>query len=93
MTNEFDDPELERMLGRLSGAYPDANVAYEAVRGRVRQVKRRRTFVASTAACALLLGVGAVAAQGGGSTDELSPGEERSGTRSRLCVGARRESG
>ncbi|MFM2077596.1 MAG: hypothetical protein RJA49_1486 [Actinomycetota bacterium] len=80
MTEEFDDPELERLLGRMSGAYPDANVAYETVRGRVRQVKRRRTFVASTAACAVLFGVAVVAAQGGGSTDQLSPAEERSET-------------
>jgi hypothetical protein len=80
VTEEFDDPELERLLGRMSGAYPDANVAYEAVRGRVRQVKRRRVFVASTAACAVLFGVAAVAAQGGGSTDQLSPAEERSET-------------
>ena len=64
----------------MSGAYPDANVAYEVVRGRVRQVKRRRAFVASTAACAVLFGVAAVAAQGGGSSDQLSPAEERSET-------------
>ena len=73
MTNEFDDPELERMLGRLSGAYPDTNVAYQAVHGRVRQVKRRRAFVAGTAACAMLFGVAAVAAQGVGPSQTVSP--------------------
>ena len=57
MTHEFDDSQIESMLGRLSGAYPDDNVAYAAVRGRVRQVKRRRAFVASTAACAVLFGL------------------------------------
>ena len=71
--NEFDDPELERMLGRASGAYADANVAYEAVRGRVRQVKRRRAIMASTAACALLFGVGALAVRGGEPDANLSP--------------------
>ncbi len=73
MTNEFDDPDLERMLGRLSGAYPDTNVAYQAVHGRVRQVKRRRAFVAGTAACAMLFGVAAVAAQGVGPSQTVSP--------------------
>ena len=73
MTNEFNDPELERMLGRLSGAYPDTNVAYQAVHGRVRQVKRRRAFVAGTAACAMLFGVAAVAAQGVGPSQTVSP--------------------
>jgi hypothetical protein len=63
--SEFHDPELERMLGRASGAYPDSNVAFEVVRGRVRQVKRRRAMVASTAACVLLAGVVALAVRGG----------------------------
>ena len=62
---EFHDPELERMLGRASGAYPDANVAFEAVRGQVRRVKRRRAMVASTAACVLLAGMVALAVRGG----------------------------
>jgi hypothetical protein len=63
--NEFHDPQLENMLGRASGAYPDANVAFEAVRGRVRQVKRRRAMMASTAACVLMAGVVALAVRGG----------------------------
>jgi hypothetical protein len=66
--NEFHDPELERMLGRASGAYPDANVAFETVRGRVRQVKRRRAMVASTAACVVLVGVVALALRGSDET-------------------------
>lgn len=73
MTDDIRDPEVERMLGRLSGAYPDTNVAFQAVQGRVRQVKRRRAFVASTAACAMLFGVAAVAAQGGGRSQTVSP--------------------
>ena len=71
--NEFNDPELERMLGRASGAYPDANVAFEVVRGRVRQVRRRRAIMASTAACAMLFGVGALAVRGGDSDANLEP--------------------
>jgi hypothetical protein len=71
--DELNDPQLETMLGRLSGAYPDANVAYVAVRGKVRQAKRRRAVVVGSAACALLLGVGVVAAQNGGGAGNLSP--------------------
>jgi hypothetical protein len=69
--SEFHDPELERMLGSASGAYPDANVAFEVVRGRVRQVRRRRAMMASTATCALLVGVVAFAVRGGGSDDRV----------------------
>ncbi len=79
MTREFDDPQIESMLGRLSGAYPDDNVAYAAVRGRVRQVKRRRTFVASTAACAVLFALGTFAVQGGGRSQQLSPADSFGG--------------
>ncbi len=74
--DELNDPQLESMLGRLSGAYPDANVAYVAVHGKVRQAKRRRAFVAGTAACALLVGVGVLAAQTGGSSGRLQPSDE-----------------
>jgi hypothetical protein len=73
--NEFHDPELERLLGRTSGAYPDANVAFEAVRGRVRQVKRRRALVASTATCVLLVGVVALAVRGGGDGSRVAPSD------------------
>jgi hypothetical protein len=71
--DELNDPQLESMLGRLSGAYPDANVAFVSMRGKVRQAKRRRAFAAGSAACALLIGVGVLAAQTGGSADRLQP--------------------
>jgi hypothetical protein len=71
--NEFHDPELERMLGRASCAYPDANVAFETVRGRVRQVRRRRALVASTATCVLLVGIVAVAVRGGSDDSKVAP--------------------
>ena len=76
--SDFRDPELENMLGRLSGAYPDANSAYVAVTGRVRQVKRRRAFVASAAACVALFGVGALAVSGGNGAQNLQPASEAS---------------
>ena len=65
--SEFDDPQMERLLGRAGGAYPDVNSAYSRVQGRVRVLRRRRAMVASTAACALLAG-GALFAVGRGST-------------------------
>lgn len=72
---EFHDPELERLLGRASGAYPDANVAFETVRGRVRQVKRRRALVASSATCLLLVSVVALAVRGGSDDGRVAPSD------------------
>jgi cytoskeletal protein RodZ len=76
--SDYRDPELEHMLGRLSGAYPDANTAYVAVTGRVRQVKRRRAFVASSAACIMLIGVGALAVRGGSDPQQVQLASESS---------------
>jgi len=76
--SEFDDPQLERMLGRAGGALPDVNSAYAQVQGRVRHIKRRRAMVAGTTAC-FLLAAGAVFAAG--RTDErsnLQPGDRGS---------------
>ena len=70
--NEFDDPQMERLLGRASGAYPDVNTAYSRVQGRVRVIRRRRAVVATTAACVLLAG-GAMFAAGRGTTDRAGP--------------------
>jgi hypothetical protein len=85
--SEFHDPDLENMLGRASGAYPDANAAYAAVSGRVRQVRRRRAMAASTVACAVVVVAAVLAAQGprhgglqpGGSSN---PGPDVTTTRS-----------
>jgi len=63
--SEFDDPQMERLLGRAGGAYPDVNTAYSRVQGRVRVIRRRRAVVATTAACVLLAG-GALFAAGRG---------------------------
>ena len=69
--SEFDDPQMERLLGRASGAYPDVNTAYSRVQGRVRVIRRRRAVVATTAACVLLAG-GAMFAAGRGTTDRAN---------------------
>ncbi len=60
--SEFNDSELEKLLGRASGAYPDVNIAYAQVQGRVRQARRRRTVVVSGVACSLLFSTALVAA-------------------------------
>src|SRR6185295_13284167 len=57
--SEFHDPDLRQELGRLSGPYPDDNVAFEAWQRRVGQVRRRRVMAWTTAA-ALSLVVGTV---------------------------------
>jgi hypothetical protein len=72
--SEFDDPQLQNTLGRLSGEFPDDNVALGAVYQRVQQVRRRRTIVVSTTASLLLMaGVGMAAARGL-HHDPLQPG-------------------
>ena len=74
--SEFDDPQMERLLGRASGAYPDVNTAYSRVQGRVRVIRRRRAVMATTAACVLLAG-GALFAAGRGTPGRtnLSPAD------------------
>ena len=57
--SEFHDPDLRQELGRLSGPYPDDNVAFAAWQRRIGQVRRRRV-VAWTSAAALSLVVGTV---------------------------------
>lgn len=59
--SEFNDPELEKLLGRAGGAFPDVNIAYEQLQGRVRQARRRRTVVMSGVACSLLFATALVA--------------------------------
>ena len=59
--SEFHDPELRRELGRLSGSYPDDNVAFAAWQRRVVQARRRRAVAWATGA-AMSLVVATVAA-------------------------------
>jgi len=85
--NEFHDPEIERMLGTSGGPFPDVNVAFERVQGRVRQAKRRRAVVLASTACAILVAGAAFAvgrnqgsadvgpAGNGGRDSELRPDE------------------
>ena len=49
--SDFDDPELERILGRSGGPFPDVNLAYQQVQTRVRRAKRRRAAVMGGTAC------------------------------------------
>ena len=66
--SEFNDPDLRQELGRLSGPYPDDNVAFETWQRRVGQVRRRRVMAWTTAAAfSLVVGtVGAAALQSPG---------------------------
>jgi hypothetical protein len=53
--SEFHDPDLRQQLGRLSGPYPDDNVAFAAVQHRVGQARRRRAVAWTTAAAMSLV--------------------------------------
>lgn len=72
--NEFHDPDLENLLGRTGGPFPDVNVAYQQVQGRVRQVKRRRAVVVSGAACSLLFAAAVFAGTRQPGNDTVRPG-------------------
>jgi hypothetical protein len=63
--SEFHDPELRQQLGRLSGPYPDDNVAFAQWQRRVGHVRRRRAVAwTSGAAMSLVFAtVGAAALQ------------------------------
>jgi hypothetical protein len=61
--SEFHDPDLRQQLGRLSGPYPDDNIAFAAWQRRVGQVRRRRVMAWTTgAALSLVVGTVGVAA-------------------------------
>jgi hypothetical protein len=61
--SEFHDPDLRQQLGRLSGPYPDDNVAFAAWQRRVGQARRRRAMAWTTgAALSLIVGTVAVSA-------------------------------
>ena len=72
--SDFDDPELERILGRSGGPFPDVNLAYQQVQTRVRRAKRRRAAVMGGTACSLLLALGVLAAVRGGDGRSIQPG-------------------
>ena len=77
--SEFDDPQMEQLLGGAGGAYPDVNTAYAQMQGRGRQIKRRRAMIGGTAACVLLAAGGVFAL---GSVDDrgtLQPGDRGDG--------------
>lgn len=77
--NDFHDPELERLFGRNSGPTPDVDVAYQRVQGRVRQVKRRRAVVVSSAACSVLFAAAVFAGARTNSSNTVQPGGTATG--------------
>lgn len=74
--SEFHDPELRQQLGRLSGPYPDDNVAFAAWQRRVGQARRRRAVAwTAGAAMSLIFGTVAVAAVQSPGRHTLVPGK------------------
>jgi len=74
--SEFHDPDLRQQLGRLSGPYPDDNVAFAAWQRRVGQARRRRAMALTTgAALSLIVGTVAVAALQRPTTHSIVPGK------------------
>jgi cytoskeletal protein RodZ len=74
--SEFHDPELRQQLGRLSGPYPDDNVAFAAWQRRVGQARRRRAMGwTAGAAMSLILGTVAFAAVQSPGRHTLVPGK------------------
>ena len=56
-SDEFDDPELSRSLGRMSGAFPDAGAALGQVQSRVKRVRQRRGAAWSSGALVAVVAV------------------------------------
>ncbi|MBI4883571.1 MAG: hypothetical protein HY826_05890 [Actinobacteria bacterium] len=73
--SEFHDPELERLLGRAGGMYPDVNVAYERMLRGVRHARRRRLVAVSGAASCLLFLGAAFAFIGSDQSPNVQPGD------------------
>lgn len=73
--SEFHDPEIERLLGRAGGNFPDVNVAYERMLRGVRHARRRRLVVVSGAASGLLFLGGAFALSTSQQSPNVQPGE------------------
>jgi hypothetical protein len=74
--SEFHDPDLRQQLGRLSGPYPDDNVAFAAWQRRVGQARRRRAMAWTTgAAMSLIVGTVAVSALQSPARHSVVPGK------------------
>jgi len=85
--NEFDDPELGRLLGRYAGGAPDGAAAYDGIQRRIVRARRRRAAVwtaSGTAAvvlgvAALTMGVAQIVGAASGGRDPLQPLEHLGG--------------
>jgi hypothetical protein len=74
--SEFHDPDLRQQLGRMSGPYPDDNVAFASWQRRVGQVRRRRAMAWTTgAALSLVVGTVGVAALQSPGRQTIVPGK------------------
>lgn len=72
--SESHDREMENLLGRAGGPFPDVNVAYRAVQDRVRRAQRRRALATSGVAFSLLLGAGVLAVNRSGGNEPVQSG-------------------
>jgi hypothetical protein len=73
--SQFEDPELESLLRRAGGGYPDVNVAYETLQRRVRHARRKRAVLVSGVACGVLFATGLMAASRSGDSQPAQIGD------------------
>ena len=63
LDDEFRDPDISALLGRVGGDAPATGPAYQQVIGRVRTIRRRRTIATAVGASVCVLAVGALVLQ------------------------------
>lgn len=63
LDDEFRDPDISALLGRVGGDAPATGPAYQQVIGRVRTIRRRRTIATAVGASICVLAVGALVLQ------------------------------
>jgi hypothetical protein len=63
LDDEFRDPDISALLGRVGGDAPATGQAYQQVIGRVRTIRRRRTIATAVGASVCVLAVGALVLQ------------------------------
>jgi hypothetical protein len=84
--NDWDHPLMNDDLGarvrQAAGAFPDDNEALAVVRGRVRQVRRRRSMITAAGGMGAVLVVGALIALGGSADNRLESADGSDSTSS-----------